>query len=214
MGVVSFLSLGFQIDFQVLNNALALQVPDLNTALSGSTEPVPVGAETKSMNNRSGIQRIEPLTLGQVPQQNNSVFASAGAQRAVRRNRHRVHITGVASESDSQLAIGQVPNLDGFIPRRGNNRRLQRVRAESNTANPVSVSVAVLNGVLALAESVPQLDRPVTRGRDDLAIVDREGDGENILRMSDESTGGDSGGEVPEAELAVPGAGERELAVG
>lgn len=45
MGILGLFSLGLQINLQILNNALALQIPDLDTVLSGSTKPVPVRAK-------------------------------------------------------------------------------------------------------------------------------------------------------------------------
>jgi hypothetical protein len=76
------------------------------------------------------------------------------------------------------------------------------------------VALLLLDGVLALAERVPQLDGLVARAGDDLAVVHGEGHGEDILGVADEAAGGGTGVEVPEAEGAVPGAGEGELAVG
>ena len=73
---------------------------------------------------------------------------------------------------------------------------------------------AVLDSVLAFAESVPEFDRAVAGGGDDLTVIDGESDGENVLGMADEAARGGAGVEVPEAEIAVPGAGEGELAVG
>ena len=80
-----------------------------------------------------------------------------------------------------------------------------------------ALGVAVLlDGVLALAEGVPQLDRLVARARDDLAVVGREGDREHVLLVlvrAGEAAGRHAGVEVPQAERAVPRAREGELAV-
>ena len=70
------------------------------------------------------------------------------------------------------------------------------------------------DSVLALPQSVPQLDRAVTGGRDDLTVVEGEGHGEDVFGVSDESASRYAGSEVPEAKLAVPASGKRELAVG
>ena len=66
------------------------------------------------------------------------------------------------------------------------------------------MGVPILNGILALPERVPQLDRAVPRSRHDLTVINREGNGQHVLGVSDEAAGGLAGGEVPEAELAVP----------
>lgn len=72
----------------------------------------------------------------------------------------------------------------------------------------------LLDVELALAEGVPELDGAVTRSRNNLPVVGREGDGEDVRGVANEATGGESGVEVPEAEGLVPGGGQSELAVG
>lgn len=70
------------------------------------------------------------------------------------------------------------------------------------------------NSVLAVTEGVPELDRPVARARDDLSVVGGEGDGEDVVGVADESTGGLTGGELPKAEGLVPGGGQSVGTVG
>ena len=65
------------------------------------------------------------------------------------------------------------------------------------------------DGVLAVSESVPQLDRPVARAGNDLSVVGGEGDGENVVGVADEAARGDTGRELPEAESLVPRSGKR-----
>ena len=83
----------------------------------------------------------------------------------------------------------------------------------SRQHSPLSVAV-ILDVVFALAEGVPELDRPVARARDDLPVVSREADGEDIGGVADEAAGRVASVEVPQAECVVPRGGERELAVG
>lgn len=64
------------------------------------------------------------------------------------------------------------------------------------------------DGELAVSESVPQLDSTVTRSGDNLAVVSREGNGEDIVGVANEGAGGNTGGEFPETEGLVPGAGK------
>jgi hypothetical protein len=72
----------------------------------------------------------------------------------------------------------------------------------------------LLNVELALAEGVPELDGAVAGSGDDLPVVGREGNGEDIGGVADEATGGEAGVEVPETKGLVPGGGEGELSVG
>lgn len=70
------------------------------------------------------------------------------------------------------------------------------------------------NGILAVAESVPELDGAITRTRHDLTVVGGEGYGEDVVRVADKATSGDAGRELPEAESFVPGGGEGVCTVG
>ena len=47
-----------------------------------------------------------------------------------------------------------------------------------------------LDGVLANTQSIPQLDGAITSGGDDLTVVSGEGDGENVLGVTNEATSG------------------------
>ena len=60
------------------------------------------------------------------------------------------------------------------------------------------------DGVLAVTEGVPELDRPVTGSGNDLSVVGRERDGEDVVGVADESSGGDTSGEFPQTESLVP----------
>lgn len=60
------------------------------------------------------------------------------------------------------------------------------------------------DGVLAVSQGVPQLDGPITRARNDLPVVCGKGYGENIVGVSDESAGGDTGREFPQTKSLVP----------
>ena len=60
------------------------------------------------------------------------------------------------------------------------------------------------DGVLAVTECVPELDRPVARSRYDLPVVCGEGNRKNVVGVANETAGGNTGGELPEAESLVP----------
>ena len=66
----------------------------------------------------------------------------------------------------------------------------------------------ICNGVFAVAQGIPQLDGTVARARDDLSVIGREGDGEDIVVVTDEATSCCTGRELPKAEGLVPGCGE------
>ena len=97
-----------------------------------------------------------------------------------------------------------VAYLDELVPTSRDDDGVLWVGAEPHTRDPLSVAF-LGNGVLAVAESVPELDRPVARARDDLAVVGGERDGENVVGVADKGTGGVTGGQLPETERLVPG---------
>lgn len=60
------------------------------------------------------------------------------------------------------------------------------------------------DGELAVTEGVPELDGAISGSRDDLSVVGREGNGEDVVGVSDESAGGGTGSKLPETESLVP----------
>lgn len=70
------------------------------------------------------------------------------------------------------------------------------------------------DGVLAVTEGVPELDSSVAGAGDNLAVVGRERDGENVVGVADEAAGGHTGRELPETEGLVPGGRQSVGAVG
>jgi hypothetical protein len=73
--------------------------------------------------------------------------------------------------------------------------------------------VGILDGELAFTESVPQVDGSVAGSRHDLTVVWGERDGENVLGVTDESSGGDTGVQVPKTKGLIPRSRQSELTV-
>ncbi len=61
---------------------------------------------------------------------------------------------------------------------------------------------------LAVTKSVPELDCSIAGAGNDLSVVGREGDGQNVVGVADKASGGGTGGKLPEAESLVPRSGE------
>ena len=97
--------------------------------------------------------------------------------------------------------------LHELIPTSTDNDRVLRVGTEANARHPLGVAL-VGDGVLAITQSVPQLDCPVAGARDDLAVVGREGDRQDVVGVADKSTGGLARRELPQPQGLVPGAGK------
>lgn len=200
----ALLSNGLELWLQLINLALLLQIEDDDAAGGGSAEPVSVGGEDKGVDLITGSQGVEVLRLVQVPQHGSSILSTRSAERPIGRDSNRVDVTGVSNVVGLETAAGELPNLDQLVPTRADNDRVLRVWAESDAGNPLRVTL-LSDGELAVAESVPELDGSVSRSRDNLSVVCREGNRENIIGVANESTGGGTGGELPETEGLVPG---------
>jgi hypothetical protein len=94
--------------------------------------------------------------------------------------------------------------LDELVPSSADDDRILWVWRESHARDPLGVSL-VGDGVLAVSEGVPQLDCAVAGSRNDLTVVGREGNGEDIVGVAYEAASGDTGGQFPEAESLIPG---------
>jgi len=188
---------------EVGDDGLGDQIPDLDSLLGGSAQPVSVGGEGKSVDDVSGIERVQVLALVEVPELGSSVLTTRSAERTVRGDSDGVDVVAVSREVGAELAVGQVPDLDLLVPATRNNQRIGGVGGETNTADPFGVTL-VFDGVLALTEGVPETDGLVARSRDDLSVVSGEGNAQNVLAVSDESLGGGSRVEVPETESVIP----------
>jgi len=110
----------------------------------------------------------------------------------------------MAVQVRSKLAVGQIPNLDHTIPSTGDDDGV--LGRESDAADPLGVALLV-DGVLALSESVPELDGLVSRSRNDLSVVRRESNAQNVLGVSNESSSSLSRIEIPQSEGSVPRSG-------
>jgi len=163
----------------------------------------------------SGIKAVKTLALIQIPKHGGTILTSRGTQGAIGRNTDSVEVSSVSNKVIAELAVGQSPNLDKTIPSTGYNEWDRLGRAETDAGYPLGVTFGIsANGVLAFAEGVPKLDGLVTRSRNDLTVVHAEGNGENILGVSYETTSGASRVDLPETKGAVPRSGEGELSIG
>jgi hypothetical protein len=119
----------------------------------------------------------------------------------------------VASEVVADAAVGEVPDLDELVPAAGDDDGGGLVGGEAHAGDPLGVAI-LDDGELALTEGVPELDGAVARARDDLTVVGGEGDGEDVLGVTDEAAGALAGVDVPETEGSIPRAREGELTIG
>jgi len=193
------------------NQRLGLEIPDLDGRLGGSAQPVSRGRETESIDDISGLKAVELLSVVEIPESGGTVLASRSAERTIRGNSDGVDVSSVSNQVSDQLAVGKIPDLDELVPSSGDDDGGSSV-GESDTRDPLGVSL-ILDGVLALSEGVPQLDGLISRSRDNLSVVSREGNREDILSVSDESSSGGSGVQVPQSEGGIPRSRKGELSI-
>jgi hypothetical protein len=188
---------------EVSNNVLGLKIPDLNTRVGTSAEPITVGGEDEGVDDISSIEGVEVLALVEVPQHGSAVLSTRGAERTVRGNSDGVDVASVANEVLTELElVGDGPDLDDLVPTGRDNDGIQGLRGELHARDPITVSL--LNRILALTKSVPETNGAVTRTRNDLAIVNGEGNRENVLGVTNKAASSSSSLECPEAEGGVP----------
>jgi hypothetical protein len=197
---------------KVSNQRSAFEIPDLDSRVSGSAQPVTSWAEGKSIDDVTSFEGIQVLSFVEIPEANRAILTTRSTQGTIRGNSDGVDVSRVASQVGSQLAVAQVPDLNELIPTSRDNHWVAWVRRETDGANPFSVSL-FFNGVLAFSQSVPQLNGLISGTRDDLSVVSREGNTQNVLGVSDETTSGGSKVEVPQSQSRVPRTREGELTI-
>eukprot|EP00013_Stygamoeba_regulata_P022432 CAMPEP_0177653034 /NCGR_PEP_ID=MMETSP0447-20121125/13493_1 /TAXON_ID=0 /ORGANISM="Stygamoeba regulata, Strain BSH-02190019" /LENGTH=297 /DNA_ID=CAMNT_0019156409 /DNA_START=34 /DNA_END=927 /DNA_ORIENTATION=- len=205
--------LGVAVAVELGDHALGLEIPDADAGGGTSAQPVAVGREDEAVHLSSGVQAVQVLALVEIPEHGGVVLAARSAQAAVGAHGHAVDGAGVALQVGGELALCQGPHLDHLVPAGAHDERVGGVRGEAHAAHPLGVRALTVDGVLALAEGVPQLDGAVAATAHDLAVVAAECNAQHVLLVAHEATGGLTGAQVPEAEAAIPAAGEGELAI-
>lgn len=174
-----------------VNDNLGFKIPNLDRVISGSTEPVAIGREAKSVDDFTRIQRVETLSLVQVPKHGSVVLSSTGSQRTIRRNTDSVQVSSVSHKVVAKLAVGQIPDLDKTIPATRDNKGNGLGRGESDARNPFGVAFRVAaNGVFTFTKRVPKTDCRVARSRNNLPVVHRESNRKNILFVAYKAASG------------------------
>ena len=74
-------------------------------------EPVAVGGEYEGVDFVAGSQAVEMLGLVQIPKHGSAILATAGTERAVRRDGDRVDVAGVTNVVGLDAAGSEFPDL-------------------------------------------------------------------------------------------------------
>lgn len=187
---------------EISNESLGLQIEDLDTSISTSAEPVAVGGEAEGVDDRVGLESVELLSFVEIPEDGVTVLTSRGAERSVGGNSDGVDVASVTSQDELDGAVGEIPDLNSLIPATRNHDGVVGVGGEADAGDPVVVSI--LDDETADSEGVPQTDGAIAGTRDDLTVIGREGNRENVLGVSNEAASSGSSGEIPQAQGGVP----------
>ena len=191
---------------------LVREVVNLDSFLGTDDEPVDLGGEEDDVNWGLSIDLLKMSSLNEVPDVDLSVSATGGNEVGVWSKIKGVDLGLVSNEGVHEGHDGVIPDLDGLIPRGGDNDWLLHVVEVSDAGNPVGVRVLV-NGEFTNSVDVPNLDGLIDGSRGDLSVVWGEGNGENVLGVTDEGLVGLGSLEVPESDGSVPRGGEAESGV-
>jgi hypothetical protein len=118
----------------------------------------------------------------------------------------------VARKIGLELAVVKGPDLHKLVPARRDDDRSFDGRREANARDPLGVGV-LLDGVLALTQSVPELDGAVTSSRHDLTVIRAECNRQDIFGMSNESTSALATIDVPKTKGTIPRARKSKLTI-
>merc|ERR1712078_568584 len=96
---------GRELGLELVDDDLALQIPDLDRERGGGAEPVAVRREDERVDDVARVERIQTLALVEVPEHGRAVLAAGRAERAVGRDGHGVQVPGMTIQVRAQLAV-------------------------------------------------------------------------------------------------------------
>lgn len=111
LGILALLADRGELRLKLVDLALLLEVEDDDAAGGGSTKPVSVGGEDKSVDLIVGIEGVKVLGLVKVPEHGGTVLTTGSTERAVGGDGDGVDVTGVANVVGLELAGVELPNL-------------------------------------------------------------------------------------------------------
>ena len=110
------------------------------------------------------MERVIGGVVREVPEHSGSVLTTGGGEGAIWRNGDRVDVTGVFGEGGLELEVGQVPDLDLFVPSAGNDDGVLGSWGKFHGGNPLRVRgfVGLVLGPFKFAKGVPEFDGFIT----------------------------------------------------
>jgi len=192
-------------DLDLSLDSLVLEVKDLDALDGGGSDEELLGVEDDAVDSLASLDGKELLALLEVPEDDLAVLASRGTHGAVRRDGDGVDVGSVTSKVELEGEGVETPDLHKTVPASSDTDGLSSISgSKGNSADPLRVA-ALAEDVLLLTDGVPETGSAVAGAREDLTVVVREGNREDVLLVTDETAGGDALLKVPETEGAIPG---------
>jgi hypothetical protein len=114
LGRGRFLADVSEFGLELINNRLALQVPNLDAGGSGSAQPVAVGGEDEGVDGVTSLQGVQVLAFVEVPEHGDTVLTTGSAEGTIGGDGDSGDETSVTVVVGLELALGDVPDLSNF----------------------------------------------------------------------------------------------------
>jgi len=179
------------------------QVEDVDTVLTSGGNPLDGGVESDLVDGRTGVQDVVLfLQVRDVPDLEVVLLTTSGDVVTLGGDVDGVDVVLMCLEGVLDQEVG-LPDLQSTVPTGGGEVRVLLDGGVLDARDPIGVVVGLV-GVLAISQSVPELEGSVSRSRDNLSVVAGEGDGVDFLGVTGEDLGGSAGSKVPESQGLVP----------
>jgi len=182
---------------------VTVQVEDVNTVFTGSSNPLLNGVEGNLVDGGTSVEAsVFFVKVIEVPDLEGVFLTSGGDVGTEGSDGKGVDVLVVGLEGVLDEEVG-LPNLESAVPADGGEVGVLGNGRVSDAGDPVGVIVGFV-GVLAVSEGVPELESSVSTSGDDLSVIEGEGDRVDFLGVANEDSAGLTGSQVPESEGLVP----------
>jgi len=183
---------------------VAVQIEDVNTVFTGSSNPLLDGVEGNLVDGGTSVEASVFFTeVVKVPDLEGVFLTTGGDVGTEGSDGEGVNVLVVGLEGVLNEEVG-LPDLKSTVPTDSGEVGVLGDGGVSDAGNPIGVVVGFV-GVLAISEGVPELEGPVSTSGDNLSVIKGEGNGVDFLSVTNEDSAGLTGSQVPESEGLVPG---------
>jgi len=182
---------------------VTVQVEDVNTVFTGSSNPLLNGVEGNLVDGGTSVEAsVFFAQIIEVPDLEGVFFTTSGDVGTEGSNGEGVNVFVVGLEGVLDQEVG-LPDLESTVPTNSGEVGVLGNGGVSDAGNPIGMVVGFV-GVLAISEGVPELEGSVGTSGDDLSVIKGERDRVNFLGVANEDSGGLTGSQIPKSEGLVP----------